>query len=225
MNLKNKLFRCSSLHLLIGQPKSKSEVLSQTAKNAIRDMVKIDTYGAAGFSGNKYTKKGLLLEDQAIKLIGDLKFRKFEKNTLRVNTDLLTGEADIVDVCDKLIIDAKCTWDINTHPFFKDEAMEKIKKAGYDVQINGYMSIFSKELGLDFNSGEISFCLFPNEIDQFSSQYDIDMSEAISNIPLDKRVTTIKIDRDESLIKRIEEVIPHAQRYYKQLQLELLGYE
>ena len=85
----NKLFRCSSLHPITGQPKSKGEVLSQSAKSAIRDMVKQDLYGFDGFRGNKYTSKGLLLEDQAIKLVGDLNFRVYEKNTLRVENKLL----------------------------------------------------------------------------------------------------------------------------------------
>lgn len=224
--LKNKLFRCSSLHLIIGQSKTKGEVLSQTAKSAIREMVKHDLYGFSSFKGSKYTNKGLAMEDLAIKLVGDLSFRVYEKNTLRVENKLLTGEADIIDVLDRKILDTKCTWDIGTHPFFKEEALEKVKKSGYDVQLHGYMMLYSEKLGVDFNKGEVKFCLFPTP-DELIGRFDDHSSlvEKVNAIPLEKRITTVIVERDQSIIDRINEVIPHAQRYYKKLQLELIGYE
>lgn len=224
--MQNKLFRCSSLHLIIGHPKSKGEVLSQTAKSAIRDMVKSDLYKFNSFKGSKYTHKGLLLEDKAIEIVGDLEFRVFQKNTLRVENDLLTGEADIIDTIDKRILDTKCTWDIGTHPFFKDEALEKAKKAGYDIQLHGYMMLYSEKLGIDFNHGEVKFCLLPTP-DELIGKFDNyeDLIEKVNAIPLQKRVTTVKIERDQEIIDRIQYVVPHAQRYYKKLLLELLDYE
>ena len=46
-----KLFRCSSLHKLIGDGRSKAAVISDTAKSAIRDIVKEDLYGFRSFMG------------------------------------------------------------------------------------------------------------------------------------------------------------------------------
>ena len=63
-----KLFRCSSLADLIGNPKGKGEVITETAKSAIRKIVKEDLYGFKSFTGNQYTQKGIMLEDQAIEL-------------------------------------------------------------------------------------------------------------------------------------------------------------
>ena len=64
-----------------------------------------------------------------------LSYRQRQKHVGRVENELITGECDVLDLERKLIIDTKVTWDIGTHPFFQDEAMEKVKKAGYDVQM------------------------------------------------------------------------------------------
>ena len=74
-----KLFRCSSLHKLIGDGRSKAAVISDTAKSAIRDIVKEDLYGFRSFTGNQYTQKGNLLEDLAIEMSGKMRFRNYQK--------------------------------------------------------------------------------------------------------------------------------------------------
>ncbi|MBF7701684.1 hypothetical protein I2F38_11940, partial [Acinetobacter sp. FNA11] len=87
-----KLFRCSGLADLIGEPKKKDEVLSDKAKSSIRSMVKEDQFGFRSFTGNKYTIKGNSLEDQAIQLSGNMRFRKYQKHVGRVQNELITGE-------------------------------------------------------------------------------------------------------------------------------------
>lgn len=227
--MQNKIFRCSALHNLIPLPKGKGEVLSQTAKSYIRGVVKEDEFKFGSFVGNKKTEKGLLLEDRAISLSGAKRFKEYEKNTIRANTSLITGEADIIDLDSKIIVDTKCTWDIGTHPFFKEEAREKAVKAGYDIQLHGYFMAFEqyyKEQGIDikFTHGEIDFWLFPCP-EELMGNYDNAerLIELVEAIPLEKRCTTVKIERDEAILARIEQVIPHAQRYYKLLKIELNG--
>lgn len=221
--MQNKLFRCSSLHLILGQSKTKGEVLSQTAKSAIRAMVKEDLYGHKSFKGSKYTSKGILLEEKAIELIGNIDFIDYEKNKIRFNSDLITGEPDVIHLPKKVIIDTKVTWDIGTHPFFTDEAIDKVKKSGYDIQQLGYMYLLEKEFQEKFDHAEVRFCLFPTpdslvtNHDEYEAQY-----EMIEAIPQEKRVKKVIVPRDESVFERIEEVIPYAQRYYKKLMLELI---
>ncbi|EPC3979665.1 hypothetical protein O8Q94_003844, partial [Acinetobacter baumannii] len=162
-----KLFRCSSLHKLMGDAQSiaqelrteeievlikkkkrseeenaiierlKTMTLSDTAKSEIRTIVKEDLTTFKSFKGNQYTAKGNALEEIAINLSGKVRFRQYVKHEGRLENELITGECDILDLNNKLIIDTKCTWDIGTHPFFKDEAEEKAKKAGYDWQMQG----------------------------------------------------------------------------------------
>ncbi|MEN8391871.1 hypothetical protein ABFP25_12125 [Acinetobacter indicus] len=210
-----KLFRCSSLHKLIGDGRSKAAVISDTAKSAIRDIVKEDLYGFRSFTGNQYTQKGNLLEDLAIEMSGKMRFSKFEKHVGRVSNDLITGECDVLDLERKLIIDTKCTWDIGTHPFFADEAMEKVKKAGYDIQMQAYMWLYDCEVA------NVDFWLFPCPVELTKDWDDreqlIDMVEAID---IRERLTTVTIERDESIIQKIKDKIPHCQEYYAKLMAE-----
>jgi hypothetical protein len=207
-----KLFRCSSLHKLIGDGRSKAAVISDTAKSAIRDIVKEDLYGFRSFTGNQYTAKGNLLEDLAIEMSGKMRFRNYQKHVGRVENELITGECDVLDLERKLIIDTKVTWGIGTHPFFADEAMEKVKKAGYDVQMQAYMWLYDCEVA------EVDFWLFPCPPELLKDWDDIDqLVHLVEAIDIRERKTTVTIERDESVIQKIKDKIPHCQNYYEQL--------
>ena len=207
-----KLFRCSSLHKLIGDSRSKAAVISDTAKSAIRDTVKEDLYGFRSFTGNQYTQKGNLLEDLAIEMSGKMRFRNYQKHVGRVENELITGECDVLDLERKLIIDTKVTWDIGTHPFFQDEAMEKVKKAGYDVQMQAYMWLYDCEVA------NVDFWLFPCPPELLKDWDDIDqLVHLVEAIDIRERKTTVTIERDESVIQKIKDKIPHCQNYYEQL--------
>lgn len=144
-----------------------------------------------------------------------MRFRKLTKHVGRVSNDLITGECDVLDLERKLIIDTKCTWDIGTHPFFVDEAMEKVKKAGYDVQMQAYMWLYECEVA------EVDFWLFPTPLELTKDWDDreqlIDMVEAID---IRERLTTVTIERDEAIIQKIKDKIPHCQEYYAKLMAE-----
>ena len=207
-----KLFRCSSLHKLIGDGRSKAAVISDTAKSAIRDIVKEDLYGFRSFTGNQYTQKGNLLEDLAIEMSGKMRFRNYQKHVGRVENELITGECDVLDLERKLIIDTKVTWDIGTHPFFADEAMEKVKKAGYDVQMQAYMWLY------DCDVANIDFWLFPCPAELLKDWDDIDqLVHLVEKIDIRERKTTVTIERDEAIIQKIKDKIPHCQEYYAKL--------
>ena len=207
-----KLFRCSSLHKLIGDGRSKAAVISDTAKSAIRDIVKEDLYGFRSFTGNQYTQKGNLLEDLAIEMSGKMRLRNYQKHVGRVENELITGECDVLDLKNKLIIDTKCTWDIGTHPFFADEAMEKVKKAGYDVQMQAYMWLY------DCDVANIDFWLFPCPPELLNGWDDIDqLVHLVEKIDIRERKTTVVIERDEAIIQKIKDKVPHCQEYYAKL--------
>ena len=207
-----KLFRCSSLHKLIGDGSSKAAVISDTAKSAIRDIVKEDLYGFRSFTGNQYTQKGNLLEDLAIEMSGKMRLRNYQKHVGRVENELITGECDVLDLKNKLIIDTKCTWDIGTHPFFADEAMEKVKKAGYDVQMQAYMWLYGCDVA------NIDFWLFPCPPELLNGWDDIDqLVHLVEKIDIRERKTTVVIERDEAIIQKIKDKVPHCQEYYEKL--------
>lgn len=207
-----KLFRCSSLHKLIGDGRSKAAVISDTAKSEIRDIVKEDLYGFRSFTGNQYTQKGNLLEDLAIEMSGKMRLRNYQKHVGRVENELITGECDVLDLKNKLIVDTKCTWDIGTHPFFADEAMEKVKKAGYDVQMQAYMWLYGCDVA------NIDFWLFPCPPELLNGWDDIDqLVHLVEKIDIRERKTTVTIERDEAVIQKIKDKVPHCQEYYAKL--------
>lgn len=240
-----KLFRCSSLYKLLGDAQSiaqelrneevealikkknrsvvenatieqlKLRTLSDMAKTEIRSIVKEDLTTFKSFKGNQYTAKGNVLEEIAIDLSGKVRFRQFRKHSGRLENDLITGECDILDRNNKMIIDTKCTWDIGTHPFFKDEAEEKAKKAGYDWQMQGYMWLYDCEIA------EVDFWLFPCPIELTKDWDDREqLIDLVERIDLRERLTTVTYQRDEVMIQKIKDKIPHAQEYYSKLYQE-----
>ena len=210
-----KLFRCSSLHKLVGDAKNKSNPLSDNAKTEIRTVVKEELTTFKSFTGNQYTSKGNLLEDMAIDLSGKVRFRQLKKHVGRVSNDLITGECDVLDLERKFIIDTKCTWDIGTHPFFQDEAQEKAKKAGYDWQMQGYMWLY------DCEAAEVDFWLFPCPIELTKDWDDREqLIDLVDRIDVRERLTTVRYERDEAMIQKIKDKIPHAQEYYAKLYQE-----
>ena len=207
--------RCSGLADLMVKPKSGNGI-SATAKSAVRKIVKYDLFGYQDFEGNKYTEKGIALEEQAIKLSGRKRGLPLKKNTERREIDWITGVCDIYVPSRKLIIDTKCPWDIGSHPFFADEAEEKAQKAGYDIQMQGYMWLW------DCDEAQIDFVLLPTPYDQLSSYDDPNRYiDLVEQIPQEKRITTVTIKRDEKIIEKIKERVEIAQEYYQQLIQEM----
>nr|DAS53989.1 MAG TPA: Exonuclease [Caudoviricetes sp.] len=207
--------RCSGLADLMIKPKSGNGI-SATAKSAVRKIVKYDLFGYQDFDGNKYTEKGIALEEQAIKLSGRKRGLPLKKNTERRENDWITGECDIYVPSRRLIIDTKCSWNIGSHPFFADEAEEKAKKARYDAQMQGYMWLW------DCDEAQIDFVLLPTPYDQLSSYDDPNRYiDLVEQIPQEKRITTVTIKRDEKIIEKIKERVEIAQEYYQQLIQEM----
>lgn len=204
--------RCSMLSRLLPEPKNKSDLISATAKSAVREIAKLDLFGYQSFEGNKYTEKGLQLEEQAIKLSSLSRGLALKKNSERRENDWIQGECDIYVPSRKLIIDTKCTYDIGTHPFFKDEAEEKAKKQGYDIQVQGYMWLW------DCEEAHIDFCLFPMPLDLIKPwENEEKLIDLVDQIPQKKRLTTVVIKRDEIIIEKIKQRVEAAQDYYQDL--------
>ena len=207
--------KCSGLADLMVKPKSGNGI-SATAKSAVRKIVKFDLFGYRDFEGNKYTEKGIALEERAIKLSGRKRGLPLKKNTERRENDWITGECDIYVPSRRLIIDTKCSWDIGSHPFFSVLAEEKAKKAGYDAQMQGYMWLW------DCSEAQIDFVLLPTPYDQLSSYDDPNRYiDLVEQIPQEKRITTVTIKRDEKVIEKIKERVEIAQEYYQQLIQEM----
>lgn len=196
--------------------KSKKNELSETAKASVREMLRYDMFGFQKFDGSKETEKGHICEQAGIELAGAVRFLDLAKNTERRENEYISGECDVYAPELNLIIDIKNSWDIGTHPFFREEALDKAKKAGYDWQMQGYMWLW------DCEEAHIDFCLFPTPPELISTwENPFKYVDLVNDIPQQQRITTVVIKRDDALIEKIKERVTLAQSYYEQLFDEL----
>ena len=133
------IVRCSSLGKIMTESRSKSEVLSETAKTYIQDVFKEKELGIYKDFSSRYTDKGIQMEDEAIQFASEvLKWDFVVKNKTRYNNEWLTGEPDICT--DSLLADIKCSWNGSTFPMFdsalKNKDYFKLKKSYIKILLN-----------------------------------------------------------------------------------------
>ena len=216
--------RCSSLGKIMTAPRSKSEVLSQTAKSYIEELAKEHLFGIKKVFKSRYTDKGNEVEEQAIELTEDvLGFEFLTKNEKYFENDYIKGTPDVITT--SLIIDVKSSWSGETFPFFETELPNK----DYYYQVMGYMWLTGKKDAL------ISYCLIntPEEIvnDEIRrtawGKYEIEPSEEtirevqsvhnFNHIPKDRRVKAFHVEFNEGVINEMKTRIEECRKYFNTL--------
>jgi hypothetical protein len=182
-------------------PRTKGEVLSETAKTYIRSIAKEDFYGYTSTLDNKYLSKGINQELESIELLNAVRFEDYQKNTERITTDLLTGECDIIT--DDSIIDIKTSWSLETFPATEDEAHDK----DYEWQLRGYMMLYNRPYS------ELVFCMVSTDPELLNA-WDNKTIHEVDHIEPRFRVTVVQYDRDESIEAQMIEKLKAAQEYY-----------
>lgn len=219
------LFRCSSLGKIMTEPRSKSEVISETCKGHLIEVFVKEHYGREKDIQNRYTTKGLCVEDDSIKLYSEYKQEGFEKNEERFKNRFIIGTPDIV-LSDK-IIDIKSSWDIFT--FLKNK--NSLNK-DYYWQLQGYMALTDRKLAT------IAYCLIDTPdalvfdekrrlqfkmgvIDDANPDFQeacskIDLLSYYSDIPLQERVIEVPVERNDSDIEKIYQRVKDCRVYIDQ---------
>lgn len=216
--------RCSAIGKIMTSPRTKGELLSETAKTYIEDLFKEKELGISKEFWSRYTDKGLQMEDEAIEFAGQFFGWEFVvKNTERFNNDWITGEPDVIT--EYLLADIKCSWDGNTFPLFNTE----LKNKDYFWQMQGYMWLTG------MHQAELIYCLMntPHAIveDEVRRAHwkanlideDLDLREAVQSqhnfdhIPNNLRIKRFIIEKDEEAIDKIKEKVELAREYYEQL--------
>lgn len=146
IDFSNYKFRCSSLGALMTEPRSKSELLSETTKEELVKVYVKEVYGRDKEISSKYIEKGQAVEEDAITLLSRVKKKFFVKNTERLTNEFITGEPDVAK---SSLIDTKSCWDL--HSFYKHKTKPLPKD--YYWQMQGYMELFG------FDLGTVAFCL------------------------------------------------------------------
>ena len=216
--------RCSSLGKIMTSPKSKGEVLSQTAKTYLKELVLEEKFGIKKEFSSRYTDKGNTQEDLAIEMASQVLNLPFAlKNTEYFENDFVKGTPDLI--LEDEIIDIKCSWDGTTFPWFEDELPNK----DYYFQLVGYMWLTGCK------KARVVYCLVdtPEDIVQDEirrtswKKFEIDVTEEterevrakheFSHISENKRVRAFQIELNEANIEQVKEKLSHAREYYNEL--------
>ena len=216
--------RASQIAKLMTTPKTKGEVLSQTTKTYIKELVLEHKYGIKKEFWSRYTDKGNEVEDEGINLAMDvLELPFIYKNDERLDNEYITGVPDVNT--DTILLDVKCSWDATTFPFFETEVPNK----DYYYQLQGYMWLTGKDEAL------LCYCLVDTPIDivedevrrehwrQKAIDENLDIRDFVQrkhtfgHIPKEKRLKVFKIAKDEEIIEKIKEKVELAREYYNEL--------
>ena len=216
--------RCSALGRLMTAPRNKTELLSQTAKSYIQELVLEHKYGIKKEFSSRYTDKGLQCEDEAITLVNDVLGLGFIfKNEEHFQNDWITGTPDVNT--NDILLDVKCSYEASTFPFFETE----IPTPAYFFQLQGYLWLTGKTEAL------LCYCLIntPIEIveDEVRREHwkhkvideDLEIRDFVQKkhnfdqIPDNRKVKVFKVERDETIIWAIQEKVEEARIYYNLL--------
>lgn len=194
--------RCSSLPKIMTSPRTKGEVLSETAKSEMIKIAKEDFYGYNSQMTNKYIEKGIEVEDKSIELLNAVKLANYKKNVVRLENDFLTGECDINDEVNDEIIDIKSSWSLETFPALPNDI--NIKE--YEMQLRGYMMLYNR------SKASVCYCMVSTP--EGLTMYENKLLHEVEHIDPFARVTMLSIERDLEIEKLIEERCKAAIEFY-----------
>lgn len=192
--------------------------LSTGGITKVETMIKELVYGYRTVIDNKYVKKGIKMEDEAIKLLSDITGNSYVKNEKNFKNDFITGTPDIID--GNKIIDIKCSWSKATFPLFPEEA----HNVTYEYQMRGYMMLTGCE------SADVVYCLMntPDELISykksngeriFTEPFDLHTME---DLHIGLRTTKVTYKRDLEIEKQIIAKCKIAQEYANEFYNKLL---
>lgn len=128
-------------------------------------------------------KKGRECENDSIDLYNELNGAFYIKNAERTTKGNLTGECDLIDHSESLVIDIKTAYSKKTYPL-----VLRISPL-YEWQLRAYMHLY------DVNNAELAYCLVntPPELITFK---DPEHWHIVDDVPMNLRVSTLRIERD-----------------------------
>ena len=152
-------------------------------------------------------EKGRVVEDQTIALYNQVSGNFYVKNTERKTSDLFTGECDINEEDEDLILDIKSSYSKKTFPLIIREGDKKL----YEWQLDTYMLLW------DRNNAGLVFGLVDTP-DHLIKKQEPEDWHIVGHIPPELRITTIFKERDA---KREQQLI-NKTRVAQDVLLEIL---
>ena len=205
-------------------PRTKGELLSQTAKTYIEEDVLRAKYGIIKTFSSRYTDKGNLVEDEAIDMASNaLELGFLYKNHEHFENEFLTGTPDVNT--NDILLDVKSSFDATTFPFFATEIPTK----DYYFQLQGYLEFTGKTEAL------LVYCLVNTPADMIEDEIrrahwnarlmeesqelrdEVLKRHTFDHIPLGRRVKVFKVEKDEQVINEIKDRVELCREYFNTL--------
>jgi hypothetical protein len=224
------LIRASQAHKILTEPKKaedkKAGNLSETTKSYIKELWLYNNFGYKEDVMTEEMYKGLLVEDDSLKLVQSNLGGNFRiKNIKNFTNNYISGTPDII--LDDVIEDVKSSFTIKT--FFNSELSKD-----YYTQGQCYMALTG------IKKYRLIYCLVetPSNIvcelkkriyykfdcDETNSDYirisqQIEKNHDISLIEQKKRTKVFSFDYDEAFIENLYNKVEKAREYYNTLSL------
>lgn len=216
--------RSSQIGKIMTNPRKSGEVLSQTAKSYVEELVLFEKYGIRKEFTSRYTDKGNEVEELSIALVNEvLDYNFIYKNDEHFENDWIMGTPDVNT--DEVLLDVKSSWDATTFPWFETEIPNK----DYFYQLQGYMWLTGKqEAVLAYCLIDTPFLMVESEVrrahfnaliigEDEQLRKEVESKHKFGHIPKNRRVKYWFIQRDESVIEQIKERVELCREYYKLL--------
>ena len=204
--------RCSAIGKIMGV-----KGLGKTGESFLQEWLKEQIYQRRKEFSNKYTEKGLIMEDNSLDYVAEhLDYGMLLKNEEYFENDFLTGTPDVI--LDDHLIDVKNSWDCFTFPSFYNAVPNK----DYYWQAQGYMALTGK------SKYKLIYVLMdtpdhliekefkwnnPNELEEtvFYNKFKY------GKIDAKYRIKVFEIERNDDDIAKIEERVNECRNYINQL--------
>lgn len=183
------MIRCHLIDKIMTNPRSKTEVWSETAKGAMMEMVRENLFGVRkSLDDVKAVQKGLACEDAGIQLYNDVFMYDLKKvpDAGRRNNGIISGVPDLVAMSSKKGVDIKVAYSLLTFPLTADDCDKK----GYEWQARGYMCLF------DVPVWEIAYCAIDTPEHLLRDWDDRSIHIIDQAIPMHHRITVARYERD-----------------------------
>lgn len=196
------LLRASSIGNIMAFPEK--DTLADGAKTYLE---KIASQWILDWSENLDTfeiQKGKDCEDISIDLYNSVQGTFYMKNTARISNDLMTGECDILDSENSLVIDIKTAYSKKTFPMFLTPS--KL----YEWQLRCYMHLYNVD------KAELAYCLVstPEHLIKRNEPHDWHF---VDHIEEHKRLALASLERCEKKEQQMINKAQMAQDYLNKL--------
>lgn len=226
INWNNIKFRASSWGSLLTDPVTKADKeagkLSVTCQKELIKIYNREVYGRKKDITTKQMDKGILAENDSIKLLSLVEGEFFFKNEEQLENEWFCGHPDLILDKDGQIqcYDIKTSWELDS---FMPKLIEEPDKS-YVAQLNCYYSLLSAQ------GGAIAYCLVsaPQQIieqekrsllfrmnvaTEFAPEYLIAAEEleklmVFEDIDERERVIVQKVPKDDELIEKMKAKVP-----------------